>query len=73
VTTQKYTEFGDAVIIDDHWLCEHANEDGSPAPSRLMTDRGSGRTVSCEDCGTVWVAWTNGVKRLAKPVVMRMS
>ena len=71
VRDQRYDESGDAVVVDGQWLCEHQNEDGTPAPARVMVDDGKS-PMGCQDCGTVWVAWTRGVRRLAKPVVERM-
>ncbi|HSS11792.1 MAG TPA: hypothetical protein VLL25_18030, partial [Acidimicrobiales bacterium] len=68
---QRYDDAGgDAIISDGGWWCEHENADGTPAPPARMTDPGEMERVECSDCGTVWMPWTYGGKRLAKAVVV---
>jgi hypothetical protein len=68
---QEYSDFGDAVVEDGRWLCEHQDDDGAPTGGTELVDAGSG-TVHCPDCGTGYVCWDDGGRRLAKPVVLRI-
>lgn len=63
---QQYVAGGDAVVGETGaWFCEHEEP-----PHRELHDPRGARPVDCPDCGTRWVCWTLGVRRLAKPVVV---
>jgi hypothetical protein len=62
----------DEKIIDGKWKCNHEGGHSTTLREYERLEKPP-HYVICPDCGTHWIVWKYGFRRLAKPVIIPVS